>query len=93
MSITALLGPHGEPASGPDGGDDPGIDVAALTALGLQPVEPGQDKKLKLKYTCPSCTANVWGKPGLNVGCLSCEMPFEEQPRRGKQAVPADGDG
>ena len=27
----------------------------------------------KLKYTCPSCCANVWGKPGLALLCGDCE--------------------
>ncbi|WP_122652819.1 SprT-like domain-containing protein [Burkholderia pseudomallei] len=93
MSITALLGPHGEPAAGPEGGEVPGIDVAALTALGLQPVDPGQNKKLKVKYTCPACGVNVWGKSGLSVSCNDCERAFEEQPGRGKQPVPTiEGD-
>lgn len=33
----------------------------------------------KIKYTCPSCEAAVWGKPGLNVTCGDCEEAFEEQ--------------
>jgi hypothetical protein len=24
----------------------------------------------KVKYSCPSCKANVWGKPGLMIACL-----------------------
>lgn len=27
----------------------------------------------KTKYTCPSCDMNVWGKPGLSVGCVDCD--------------------
>lgn len=27
----------------------------------------------KLKYTCPSCAANVWGKPGLRLRCDDCD--------------------
>lgn len=31
----------------------------------------------KLKYTCPGCCANVWGKPGLNLHCGDCNgEPF-----------------
>ena len=29
-------------------------------------------KKSKLKYTCPTCQANAWGKPNLSVACASC---------------------
>jgi hypothetical protein len=35
----------------------------------------GPDKalpKLKLKYTCPACGSNVWGKPDTAVGCKPC---------------------
>jgi hypothetical protein len=34
-----------------------------------------KDKKpraSKLKYTCPSCSANAWGKPGLSLRCGNC---------------------
>ncbi len=27
----------------------------------------------KLKYTCPGCAANAWGKPGLSLRCGECE--------------------
>jgi predicted SprT family Zn-dependent metalloprotease len=27
----------------------------------------------KVKYTCPQCEANVWGKPEVNVLCGDCE--------------------
>jgi hypothetical protein len=30
-------------------------------------------KENKVKYTCKTCNCNVWGKPGLLIGCLSCE--------------------
>jgi hypothetical protein len=29
-------------------------------------------KESKRKYTCPHCTVNVWGKPGLHVRCDDC---------------------
>ena len=28
--------------------------------------------KLKVKYTCPDCHINVWGKPGLSIMCNDC---------------------
>jgi predicted SprT family Zn-dependent metalloprotease len=46
--------------------------------------EPEEDRgkttrsRNKLKYTCPSCAANVWGAPGLLIVCGSCEAEFEE---------------
>lgn len=30
------------------------------------------------KYTCPSCALNVWGKPGLKVGCVDCGVVLLE---------------
>jgi len=29
----------------------------------------GGGRKSKVKYSCPSCPANVWGKPGLQIRC------------------------
>lgn len=30
----------------------------------------------RYKYTCPGCDSNIWGKPGLNVVCGDCMLPF-----------------
>jgi predicted SprT family Zn-dependent metalloprotease len=30
----------------------------------------------KLKYTCPACNANVWGKPALSLRCDDCDQPM-----------------
>lgn len=36
--------------------------------------EHGQTKnKNKIKYTCPGCKINAWGKPGLKLICGDCE--------------------
>lgn len=35
-------------------------------------------QKNKVKYTCPDCAANVWGKPGLAIACLECEQQYKE---------------
>ncbi len=37
--------------------------------------------KLKIKYSCPICEFNVWGKPGLNIRCNECKSDYEEQKR------------
>ncbi len=34
-------------------------------------------KRNKVKYTCPSCQANVWGKPLLKIMCGECIRDFE----------------
>lgn len=36
--------------------------------------------KNKVKYTCPVCGMNVWGKHGLAVACLRDETPLVETP-------------
>lgn len=35
-----------------------------------------KDKRTKVKYSCPCC--NVWGKPGLDVHCNSCNRDMRE---------------
>lgn len=39
-----------------------------------------RSERNKLKYTCPLCNTNIWGKPGLNgsILCLGCNRLFEE---------------
>ncbi len=32
----------------------------------------------KVKYSCPACNANVWGKSGLAVTCTLCNISFVE---------------
>jgi hypothetical protein len=32
----------------------------------------------RIKYTCPSCSANAWGKPKLNLVCGNCNVPFSD---------------
>lgn len=31
----------------------------------------------KIKYSCRSCSTNVWGKPQLSIVCGDCNQPFE----------------
>lgn len=47
--------------------------IAAL--IGEAPAPP---KKNKVKYSCPLCLVNVWGKSGLNLVCGDCNHKFEE---------------
>ncbi len=40
--------------------------------------QPGSEyNKNKVKYTCPDCKINVWGKPGLNVACVDCSIQLK----------------
>ncbi len=32
----------------------------------------------RIKYTCPGCAANAWGKPKLKLVCGECNVPFSE---------------
>lgn len=34
--------------------------------------------KSKVKYSCPQCSTNIWGKPGLLILCGSCRAEFVE---------------
>jgi hypothetical protein len=37
-------------------------------------------RQTRSKYRCPQCGAAAWAKPGLALGCLSCDEPFTELP-------------
>lgn len=41
-------------------------------------VSEAAEKKRKAKYCCPVCGLNVWGKPGLKLGCMGCDVALEE---------------
>jgi len=54
---------------------------AALAAQGWRlnlqsTIYAGADKKLpsKLKFTCPECSQNAWGKPELAIRCDPCDV-------------------
>lgn len=38
----------------------------------------GPAARNKVKYTCPECATNVWGKPGLSIVCGECDEAFGE---------------
>ncbi|WP_050009308.1 hypothetical protein [Candidatus Glomeribacter gigasporarum] len=42
--------------------------VAGIVA----PDEALTSKPTRMKYTCITCKTNVWGKPGLKLGCGEC---------------------
>ncbi len=33
-------------------------------------------RRNKIKYSCPACFTNVWGKPGLSIICGDCDQEF-----------------
>lgn len=51
--------------------------VIPYTAISLAPRAKAKKAKAnKVKYTCQSCEANVWGKPDLHVRCEDCDESF-----------------
>lgn len=45
--------------------------------LGLAKKPAPKKSRNKVKYTCPGCAANAWGKPELRIVCGECDEPFE----------------
>ncbi len=48
-------------------------DIESVTAVAAKTAQ-----KRKAKYTCPDCSANVWGKTGLHIQCDDCNQLFQE---------------
>ena len=55
------------------------LPLSALGFGGGKAAKPKRESQQKVKYTCPGCEANIWGKGGLNVTCTDCQRPFEAQ--------------
>ncbi|KND60576.1 zinc metalloproteinase Mpr protein [Candidatus Burkholderia verschuerenii] len=49
-----------------DEDDNEGVDLAGLVEL---PPEGQVNRSNRIKYRCPTCAAQVWGKPNLRVLC------------------------
>lgn len=50
------------------------------TRIGWFSLKPDSKKntaKNKIKYTCPGCNANVWGKPDMQIVCGTCEEEYQ----------------
>ena len=55
-------------------------DIAAQTGVQVVPKLPASrslDRSNRVKYSCPSCELNLWGKPGIRVACVLCGVEFE----------------
>jgi hypothetical protein len=49
-----------------------------LSWFAIPPVKVEKEKDLsKVKHTCPVCEAKVWGKLGIRVFCMDCDMKME----------------
>lgn len=56
-----------------------GMEVAETEALEINFSRVTQAKQgNRSKYSCPGCGTNLWGKPGLNIACVDCDMTFDE---------------
>ena len=54
--------------------------IAAQTGVQVVPKLPASrslDRSNRVKYSCPSCELNLWGKPGIRVACVLCGVEFE----------------
>jgi hypothetical protein len=47
-----------------------------VAVAGQAALEQPPEKWSRLKYTCPGCSVNVWGKPGLAIICGACQVAF-----------------
>jgi predicted SprT family Zn-dependent metalloprotease len=54
-------------------------DHISLPWIGAGMSEKKKAVRNKVKYSCPVCEANVWGKPDMNITCGDCDQVFEEQ--------------
>lgn len=72
------------------------IPEAMLLPFIAHPEDAGKKKKKKaknkVKYTCPMCNANAWGKAGLLIHCGECSteempVPFEEEAKASIQII------
>lgn len=52
-----------------------GISMDSLESEATKP-----NKSNRVKYCCPSCEVNAWGKPDLNIVCGDCSIPFVPAP-------------
>lgn len=39
--------------------------------------EVPENRSNRVKYTCPGCFINAWGKPGLELKCVPCDSTLE----------------
>lgn len=37
-----------------------------------------KNKSNRIKFTCPSCEVNAWGKPDLSIKCADCDEVMED---------------
>ncbi len=63
--------------------DDALYTRASTVIPDLEPLEERQQvvrARQKVRYQCEGCHAKLWGKPGLNVICGTCNLPYQGDP-------------
>lgn len=50
-----------------------------LGNISVRRLESNSNEKTKIKYTCPVCDYNLWGKPGLDIRCNECKSDYIEK--------------
>lgn len=74
-AVNGALSAMGLPAEATAIPSDAGVPVVvrgAANGLG----QAVANSSNRMKYTCPGCAVNVWGKPGLSLVCGSCNIAF-----------------
>ena len=64
--------------------------IAAQAGVQVVPKLPAphsHDRSNRVKYSCPSCGLNLWGKPGIRVACVLCGVEFEANGMRPEDAL------
>lgn len=45
----------------------------------IEAIQLAARAKQKMRYHCGGCQSNVWGKPGLDVQCGYCNLPYQAE--------------
>lgn len=54
------------------------LEAMGIDLDGVEVEKP--NKSNRIKYCCPQCEINAWGKPDLNIICGECNSPFTVAP-------------
>jgi len=60
--------------------ETPSGEIVQITRVGKDPTRKTVERETatttRSKYRCPGCSAQVWGKPGLQLVCKPCQASF-----------------
>ena len=69
FTVTSVDNKSGKVEARPLGGD-----TEIKKGAKIHIINKKHQEKNKIKYTCPSCNMNAWGKPNLNILCGDCSQ-------------------